>query len=187
MYKYHAITYKGRTQSLSAWSKELGIPYYLLHWRLKEGWPKSKLFTKPRPKERLLTCNGQTLSLRNWSKRTGVRYNTLRARLMLGWSVERTLSTPTQSKSSRIVAREDSALSLARQLRALSEALCLASCPKVLDPVRYDLRKRAEIIAADMPGVVKMFKHPLGTGGGSSVQKSVESDFSENRGSVPCL
>jgi hypothetical protein len=31
-----------------------------------------------------------------------------------------------------------------------------------------------------------MFKHPLGTGGGSSALESVESDFSENRDTEPC-
>ena len=33
------IEYKGKTQSISAWARELGIDAKTLHYRLKAGWP----------------------------------------------------------------------------------------------------------------------------------------------------
>ena len=38
------ITYKSKTQCLAAWSKELGINYSTLRYRVKTGWSIEKTF-----------------------------------------------------------------------------------------------------------------------------------------------
>ena len=42
------IDYKGRTQTLSQWAKELGVPMKNLHHRIQGlGWDVERAFTKP--------------------------------------------------------------------------------------------------------------------------------------------
>lgn len=33
------LTYNGKTQTVAAWSRELGLAKTTIPWRLKEGWP----------------------------------------------------------------------------------------------------------------------------------------------------
>ena len=39
------VEYKGRTQSLKAWSEELGLRYVTLIYRIKHGWSAEKAFS----------------------------------------------------------------------------------------------------------------------------------------------
>lgn len=41
------VTYRGRTQSLSDWSRELNLNYYTLRSRLRIGWSVQKIFETP--------------------------------------------------------------------------------------------------------------------------------------------
>ena len=41
----HQITYNGRTQNLSQWADELGIPRQRLSYRINKGWPIEKAFS----------------------------------------------------------------------------------------------------------------------------------------------
>lgn len=42
------ITYKGKTQTATQWSEELGIPYHVIRHRIfKAGWSAEKAFTTP--------------------------------------------------------------------------------------------------------------------------------------------
>ena len=43
----HWITHNGRTQSLSSWAKEVGLPYAALKIRLRKGWPLETALTHP--------------------------------------------------------------------------------------------------------------------------------------------
>jgi hypothetical protein len=191
MRKPTLITFEGRTQTITAWARECGMNHQALRWRLQEGWSIERALTQASGKRKFV-YKGRSHTISQWSRITGVSASAIRRRLWEGWSVQDALTTPVRPSSlsatnimpaNAKANQSASAVALCRQLRALSEALCVASCPSPLDPVRNDLRKRAEIIAADMPGVVKMFKHPLGTGGGSSALDCTKTDFSENRDS----
>lgn len=46
------ICYKGKTQSLSRWSRELKMNYSMLYLRLKKGWPVEKAFSTPNLKNK---------------------------------------------------------------------------------------------------------------------------------------
>lgn len=43
----HRIKYRGKTQCLSAWSRELGISYFTLLRRYHRAWPNRLLFKQP--------------------------------------------------------------------------------------------------------------------------------------------
>jgi hypothetical protein len=43
----HMITFRGRTQARSAWAQEMGIPYFTLVARLKNGWNIERALTEP--------------------------------------------------------------------------------------------------------------------------------------------
>jgi hypothetical protein len=40
------LTYNGRTQSIAAWSRELGLAKSTIPWRIKEGWPMEQVLSK---------------------------------------------------------------------------------------------------------------------------------------------
>lgn len=40
------ITYKGKTQTISQWSKETGIPHHIIAGRVSAGWTAEDIFTK---------------------------------------------------------------------------------------------------------------------------------------------
>lgn len=44
------LEYKGKTKRIKEWSRELGIPYKLLIYRLDAGWTVEEALNKPRRK-----------------------------------------------------------------------------------------------------------------------------------------
>lgn len=88
------ITYKGKTQCVSAWAEELGIPYEILRLRIQHGWDINKAFTAPFGTKILYTYKGKTLGIAEWEREAGITRGTLWARLQRGWSFERALTTP---------------------------------------------------------------------------------------------
>lgn len=87
----HYITYKGKTQTLMQWSKELGIPYYRLRSRINNcGFNVEEAFSSKSFAKRVeYTYKGVTKSLAEWCKELGLDYSKTRRRLQLGWSVEK--------------------------------------------------------------------------------------------------
>jgi hypothetical protein len=91
------ITHKGRTQSASAWARELGITYHLLRWRL-EHWPVERALTMPKqPGQRMLTYAGRTQGATAWARELGLSFRGLQSRLRRGKSVAKALSRRKQS------------------------------------------------------------------------------------------
>jgi hypothetical protein len=103
------ITHNGRTQSLSAWAREVGMAMPTIHRRLSVGWTIEAALTCPvvssnpvKPKEAgsrgrpkvLLTHNGRTQSLVAWAKETGINIGTLWFRVQSGWSDKDVLTAP---------------------------------------------------------------------------------------------
>jgi hypothetical protein len=82
------IEHNGRTQSATAWAREIGITYHLLRWRLQH-WPKERALTMPKQiKGTRITHNGRTQSLNAWAHEIGITLQGLQARLKRGETVE---------------------------------------------------------------------------------------------------
>lgn len=46
----NSVTFRGKTQTLTEWSRELGVERTTLRWRLDNGWSAEKTFTRGRYK-----------------------------------------------------------------------------------------------------------------------------------------
>lgn len=110
------FTFAGKTQCVTAWSEELGIPVTTLYQRLTSGWSVEEMFSTPiyekgmgTRRSRMITYQGITKCLLAWSEQYGVRYTTLIQRLDNGWTVERALTTPGQKPIKKQPTREESA------------------------------------------------------------------------------
>jgi hypothetical protein len=120
------VTHDGRTQSLSAWAREVGIAMPTLHRRLNAGWSVEAAFTCPvirpnpvKPKEAgpiggkprvFLTHDGRTQALFEWARETGIQVRTLWHRVNAGWSDKEVLTTPiraTKAPKARATTPED--------------------------------------------------------------------------------
>jgi hypothetical protein len=96
------VTFKGKTQNLSVWSKELGFTGGVLNYRLKMGWSVTDAFTTPAgnygyvsPNLKTYSLDGVTKNIRQWEKATGVPYGTIARRIeQEGWDLRRALTTP---------------------------------------------------------------------------------------------
>lgn len=90
------LVYKGRTQNITDWARELGIHCDTIRYRLlKQGWSVEKAFETPVDVV-ILSYQGKTQSQATWARELGLSEATLSARLKLGWSIERALSTPVE-------------------------------------------------------------------------------------------
>lgn len=96
------ITFQGRTQSLSMWAREIGVPIPTL-WRriFKRNTPLEIAMMRTIPpemkrnsKRKLLEFRGECHSAERWSIiRFGNKY-TVRYRIKLGWNLEEAISIP---------------------------------------------------------------------------------------------
>lgn len=90
----YKITYKGKTQTLKQWCKELDLKYptvlrriSVLHWPIEKA-----LETKTDAREKLITYNNKSKSLTQWCNDLGLDYKATHRRLYrLKWSLERAL------------------------------------------------------------------------------------------------
>lgn len=88
------LTHKGRTMSMSAWARRLGLGIMTLHMRLRAGWSVHRALTtpcagRPDPLGTLLTHDGVTRTLREWATMSGLPSGTVRKRLRVGWTADR--------------------------------------------------------------------------------------------------
>lgn len=100
-----SVTYKGKTQSIRAWSEELKIPYTTLYNRLVNlKWDVEKAFTEKGDyyKKGILYKNKKK-TLKEWSEELNIPYTVLYQRIYtLGWSVEKAFTTPIREKKRSI-------------------------------------------------------------------------------------
>lgn len=104
VHKTGKLEFKGRSQTLEEWSKELGIPIKTIKNRITRRFPVERVLqsdSNPAPIERRLTGDvheftfqGETLTLQQWSQRLGIQYATLYDRVERGWSIERAFTEP---------------------------------------------------------------------------------------------
>lgn len=78
------MTYAGKTQTMSAWAKELGVPYTCFHERMRHGWSVEEILSTPVQKRRMVTYLGRTQSVHAWSKELGVDGSTVNYRIRKG-------------------------------------------------------------------------------------------------------
>lgn len=88
------ITANGKTQSMSAWARELGVSLPVIWHRInKYGWDPARAVTEPLT-QALIEVDGEKLSAAEWSKRHGVPARTITKRIMKGWEPTRAVTEP---------------------------------------------------------------------------------------------
>lgn len=92
------ITFKGKTQCVSAWAEELNMGD-LIQNRLDKGWSGKRALTTPKKTPPTFEFRGKKATLKQWSKASGIAAKTIWFRLSKGWTIEKALTTKTLSKS----------------------------------------------------------------------------------------
>jgi hypothetical protein len=78
------ITLNGKTQTLTVWANELGLPPNLVFARIDNGWSA----------ERSLTTPVRRSTLAKYSRESGLSATALRYRLEKGWTLEKAINSP---------------------------------------------------------------------------------------------
>lgn len=89
------ITYRGKTQCLTTWAKELGIAVATLHRWVKLYPVEEAMQMTPKHQPIILTYNGDTKSVSEWAKALGIKKCVITTRLRRGWSVNAALTQKT--------------------------------------------------------------------------------------------
>jgi hypothetical protein len=110
------VTLDGRTQTLTQWAAELGVPWTVVFNRVSAGWSVEEALTAPvdsarsvaaaeswdRGRKRgphLITADGRTQSMSEWAREVGVRPQVIRNRIKAGWPEEVAVTTAALSRS----------------------------------------------------------------------------------------
>lgn len=93
------VTFNGKSQSIAAHARELGVSLQALSKRLRRGWNVEQTMTKPVHVNQLITFNGKTLTAYGWAKELGVTNHSIMRRLAKGMSVEEALTKPFVKKT----------------------------------------------------------------------------------------
>lgn len=93
------ITYKGKTQNISQWAKEVNVSRYNIAFRLKMKWSMDKVFNNKNYNSCRISYKGKTLSMTDLSKEVNIPYKTLYNRIKyLKMSTEKALATPVRKR-----------------------------------------------------------------------------------------
>jgi len=90
--KANLISFNGKSQSIGAWAKELGMPVPTLRARLRNGWTIDQALSKESAgrNEKLIEHDGKAMTLSAWARELGVARATLDARInRLNWSPDK--------------------------------------------------------------------------------------------------
>ena len=89
------LTYEGKTQNMTQWSKEVDIPADIIRKRLRRNVSVEKALTQPvrcPPKE--IAYQGRSQTLRAWEQELILPRGTLYARLRNGWNIDLAMTCP---------------------------------------------------------------------------------------------
>jgi hypothetical protein len=93
------IEFRGKTQSLSQWAREVGLTKGALETRMNTGWTVERALTEPvgalKSNTVWLELNGERRPLQEWADLLGINASAIHQRLRKGWTDERALTTPT--------------------------------------------------------------------------------------------
>src|ERR1035437_5015629 len=106
------LEFNGRSQSVSAWAREIGIRVDVIMSRLRNNWPIENILTTPTGERRvnrphiyqggrLIEHSGRKQTVSEWAKETGLSSSVIDGRLGLGWSVSDTLTKPVHPRNPR--------------------------------------------------------------------------------------
>lgn len=98
------LTLNGRTMTVAAWSRELGINELTIHARIRRGSSDAECLVPARKidPEMFLTVDGRAQSLGDWSRETKVARNTIRRRLELGYSPKESMQPATNELKAKL-------------------------------------------------------------------------------------
>ena len=109
------ITYRGKTQTLTEWARELGISVSGMSRRVSRGGNPDHIFSSTKHRffrdEKFITVDGESLSVSEWAKRTGITRSAIYRRLSTGWDEKAAVTTSTQ-KSKKLITFNGETLSL---------------------------------------------------------------------------
>ena len=97
----HFLTYNGKTQTVSQWSRELNISISTILRRIEHGMSDEEVLTTTKGcgVKRGKTYQGQTKTLRQWAEYTGIPYRVLCRRVWeMHWDLEKALTTPVKKQ-----------------------------------------------------------------------------------------
>ena len=83
------IEYKGETKTLTEWCEYLGLNYYTVQKRLKNGWNVEKAFEEKSQQEN---------SFSEICRQHNINAVTVYSRVKSGWTLEKALNTPTKGR-----------------------------------------------------------------------------------------
>lgn len=96
-----SFTAFGKTMTLREWSRETGVPYSALYYRIDTGISAEEAFSTPsggvearRPNHRMVTALGRTQRLKDWAAEYDISASTLRNRLNEGWHPDDAVTLP---------------------------------------------------------------------------------------------
>ena len=94
------VTYKGKTQTLMEWSKELNIKYDVLWRRLKKGWSPERTFERPVGwiGKQNIFYNGRYYFLSELAREYNISFSMLKYRLKKGMDIQQALTKPSKRK-----------------------------------------------------------------------------------------
>lgn len=85
----------GRSMSMSAWARELGVSRHVIWTRIhKYGWDPVRAVTEPLHEDPLIEVNSEKLTAAEWSKRHGVPTRIIAKRIKEGWDPTDAVSAP---------------------------------------------------------------------------------------------
>jgi len=93
------ITYKGKTQCLAAWGREIGIDEITIARRLDKGLPVQDVLSpkkRTKPCRIMLTYKGKTQTVIDLAKETGLSEKLIYKRISKGYNAERVLEVSPQ-------------------------------------------------------------------------------------------
>jgi len=94
------ITYRGKTQSIAAWAREVGLNPATLRYRIRESGLPMHVVMQPGPlplgrrDAMRIEHDGRSQTVQQWADEVGMSVKTLRWRLKSGWTVARALGIP---------------------------------------------------------------------------------------------
>jgi hypothetical protein len=100
----HMITWKGKTQCVVDWERELGVPYNVIRRRVLHGMPLEQAMSPLPMTDVPIEWNGKSQTYKKWANERGLNYNTLKMRLYRGMSIERAMQQGRISNSEALSA-----------------------------------------------------------------------------------